>query len=462
MLTASVTEFFASIGACLEARPADEDVLDSALAVITDPADGALTERIARARGGRRGLPARPRPDPRRAARLARLARGLAARPPAAGHLRPPRRDLRLHPRAPPPRPSFRVWARSVATAGPDDVVPVGAGQPHRPPSRHLRTGLDPGRRRPHATAARRPHPRLPDLPPPPGRPRCPPSCTASPAGAPPTRGASSPSGSSCSPASARSPVTVGQPLSSRVSIPGTSFEKVLDRLGAEIPEAAGGVRQRRARERRRRVHRRPARGRRGRLRDLGAGAARHAASSTPSRRRTSSTPPPSSSPPPGRSSTTARRKLDEGRAQLLGRGPSSSSPAAGPARPARRGQPRRPVDPRRCAPSSSEGTAKLESGRAELAKAEAELTAGRAQYQDGTGRAARDRRAPGWSARTAGYAVARCASTRTPSPCRPADRALIPERGHRRPRGRRRHARTTASRSPRRPCSSAPARSSA
>ena len=46
MLTASVTEFFASIGACLEARPADEDVLDSALAVITDPADGTLIERI--------------------------------------------------------------------------------------------------------------------------------------------------------------------------------------------------------------------------------------------------------------------------------------------------------------------------------------------------------------------------------------------------------------------------------
>ena len=47
VLTASVTEFFASIGACLEARPADEDVLDSALAVITDPADDTLTERIA-------------------------------------------------------------------------------------------------------------------------------------------------------------------------------------------------------------------------------------------------------------------------------------------------------------------------------------------------------------------------------------------------------------------------------
>ena len=47
VLTASVTEFFASIGACLEARPTDEDVLDSALAVVTDPADDTLTERIA-------------------------------------------------------------------------------------------------------------------------------------------------------------------------------------------------------------------------------------------------------------------------------------------------------------------------------------------------------------------------------------------------------------------------------
>ena len=46
VLTASVTEFFASVGDRLDARPVDEDVLDSALAVVTDPGDGDLLERI--------------------------------------------------------------------------------------------------------------------------------------------------------------------------------------------------------------------------------------------------------------------------------------------------------------------------------------------------------------------------------------------------------------------------------
>lgn len=46
VLTASVTEFFASVGDRLEARPVDEDVLDSALAVVTDPGDSDLLERI--------------------------------------------------------------------------------------------------------------------------------------------------------------------------------------------------------------------------------------------------------------------------------------------------------------------------------------------------------------------------------------------------------------------------------
>ena len=46
VLTASVTEFFASVGARLEARPVDEDVLDSALVVVTDPGDTDLLERI--------------------------------------------------------------------------------------------------------------------------------------------------------------------------------------------------------------------------------------------------------------------------------------------------------------------------------------------------------------------------------------------------------------------------------
>jgi AcrR family transcriptional regulator len=46
VLTASVTEFFASVGARLESRPVDEDVLDSALAVVTDPADADLLEKF--------------------------------------------------------------------------------------------------------------------------------------------------------------------------------------------------------------------------------------------------------------------------------------------------------------------------------------------------------------------------------------------------------------------------------
>jgi AcrR family transcriptional regulator len=46
VLTASVTEFFASVGARLDARPVDEDVLDSALVVDTDPGDTDLLERI--------------------------------------------------------------------------------------------------------------------------------------------------------------------------------------------------------------------------------------------------------------------------------------------------------------------------------------------------------------------------------------------------------------------------------
>jgi AcrR family transcriptional regulator len=47
VLTASVAEFFASVGARLESRPVEEPVLDSALAVVTDPGDEELVERIA-------------------------------------------------------------------------------------------------------------------------------------------------------------------------------------------------------------------------------------------------------------------------------------------------------------------------------------------------------------------------------------------------------------------------------
>lgn len=47
VFTASVGEFFVSVGERLEARPLTEDVLDSALAVVTDPGDSELVERIA-------------------------------------------------------------------------------------------------------------------------------------------------------------------------------------------------------------------------------------------------------------------------------------------------------------------------------------------------------------------------------------------------------------------------------
>ncbi len=46
VFTASVAAFFDSVGERLDARPADEDVLDSAVAVITDPGDVELLQRI--------------------------------------------------------------------------------------------------------------------------------------------------------------------------------------------------------------------------------------------------------------------------------------------------------------------------------------------------------------------------------------------------------------------------------
>jgi AcrR family transcriptional regulator len=47
VFTASVAGFFVSVGERLEARPLTEDLLDSALAVVTDPGDSELVERIA-------------------------------------------------------------------------------------------------------------------------------------------------------------------------------------------------------------------------------------------------------------------------------------------------------------------------------------------------------------------------------------------------------------------------------
>ncbi len=47
VLTTSLDDFFASVGARLEARPADEPVLDSVRSVVTEAGDDALVERIA-------------------------------------------------------------------------------------------------------------------------------------------------------------------------------------------------------------------------------------------------------------------------------------------------------------------------------------------------------------------------------------------------------------------------------
>lgn len=46
VLTASIAEFFAAVSVRLEARPADEPVLDGVLAVIDDPLDLDLVERL--------------------------------------------------------------------------------------------------------------------------------------------------------------------------------------------------------------------------------------------------------------------------------------------------------------------------------------------------------------------------------------------------------------------------------
>ena len=182
--------------------------------------------------------PPRARPHPRRAARLARLARGLAPPAPRPRHPRPARRDLRLD-------------ARRRGRGG----VPV-LGPRHR----HRRAG----RRRPAPAGVLRRRHR-----PPPHRSRPRPRATAAvrpPADRPPTHRPSPEKapmssllyrlGRWCAAHAWRTLAiwlvvlvgvgalagTVGKPLTSQISIPGTEFEKVLDRLGDEIPEAAGGA----------------------------------------------------------------------------------------------------------------------------------------------------------------------------------------------------------------------------
>ena len=132
------------MGDRLEARPADEDVLDSALAVVTDPGDGDLVERIG-------VLAAAGEASPH--------ARGLILVELHAwldwleGWLRP-----RLG--ADPPdllvatyastlvgaaEGAFRYWVRASTTPGPDDDVPT-LQVCFATAITHLRTGLGPER----------------------------------------------------------------------------------------------------------------------------------------------------------------------------------------------------------------------------------------------------------------------------------------------------------------------------
>ncbi len=144
VLTASVTEFFASVGVRLEARPADEDVLDSALAVVTDPGDQDLVERIGvLAAAGEASPHARGLILVELHAWLDWLEGWLRRR------LGPDTPDLLVATYASTlvgaAEGAFRYWLRATTTAGPDDDVPplqacfAGA-------ITHLRTGLGPGR----------------------------------------------------------------------------------------------------------------------------------------------------------------------------------------------------------------------------------------------------------------------------------------------------------------------------
>ena len=164
VLTASVTEFFVPVGERLDARPRDEDVLDSALAVVTDPGDSDLVERIAvLAAAGEASPHARGLILVELHSWLDWLEGWLRGRLPAGSH-RPARRDLRLHARRRRRGRVPRVGARWTAAP---PTRPVRAGHLAAAIG-HLRAGLDPARPAPEhrpprpATTPRRPSP--PDL----------------------------------------------------------------------------------------------------------------------------------------------------------------------------------------------------------------------------------------------------------------------------------------------------------
>ena len=142
VLTASVAEFFASVGGRLDARPAGEDVLTGALAVVTDPGDGDLVERIGvLAAAGEASPHARGLILVELHAWLDWLEGWLRRR------LAPDTSDLLVATYASTlvgaAEGAFRYWVRATATAGPDDEVPA-LQACFAAAIAHLRTGLDP------------------------------------------------------------------------------------------------------------------------------------------------------------------------------------------------------------------------------------------------------------------------------------------------------------------------------
>ena len=219
---------------------------------------------------------------------------------------------------------------------------------------------------------------------------------------------------------------TVGQPLSSRVSIPDSSFQRVLDRLGTEVPEAAGGfgsvVLESRdgafTEEQRRAVdevfaawedvpHVDAVLDPFEAQEQLDASAAQLAAAKT--------------------QLDEGQRELDRGATQLteaqaqLSGGESllAQLVAANPDDPSIPG----------LRAQLEEGRAKYEAGRAELEKGRAELEAGRAQYTAG---AAVDAATEGTRlvSEDGRYAVAQVKFDENAQSVPVTDRALIPERG--------------------------------
>ena len=147
VLTASVAEFFASVGHRLDARPVDEDVLDSALAVVTDPGDVDLVERIGvLAAAGEASPHARGLILVELHAWLDWLEGWLR------GRLGPDATDLYVATLASTlvgaAEAAFRVWLRGGAAAGPSLQAGLTTAIDH------VRTGLDPRRTTPAAPAA--------------------------------------------------------------------------------------------------------------------------------------------------------------------------------------------------------------------------------------------------------------------------------------------------------------------